>query len=232
MSAQSCLVTEDQVMAYVAGDVEPETGVELAQHLAECDACREVAVEYRTLTTCFEQVPATGALRWSQVESPFGALYLAATDQGLAWVSWRQPHADAVVAILEERFPDRPVVTDAQALAGWATQLVEYFAGKRTVFDLPVDLTALSDFERSVLEAARSIPYGEVIPYAEVARRIENPGASRAVGNALGHNPVAIVVPCHRVVKSDGSLGGYTGGEQFKRRLLAIEGRLDLPMAG
>ena len=108
----------------------------------------------------------------------------------------------------------------------------EYFAGTRTVFDQDVDLSVLSDFERSVLQTAREIPYGEVIPYAELARRIDKPKASRAVGNALGHNPVAIVVPCHRIVRSDGSLGGYTGGVEFKRKLLAIEGRLDLLLAG
>jgi methylated-DNA-[protein]-cysteine S-methyltransferase len=159
-------------------------------------------------------------------------MYVAATDAGLAWVSWRQSGVDGAVERMEERFPDRSVIHDPDAMAAWRMALQEYFAGERTGFDLDVDLSVLSDFEKSVLETARTIPYGEVIPYAELARRIQKPGASRAVGNALGHNPIAIVVPCHRVVRSDGSLGGYTGGVEYKRKLLAIEGRLDLLLAG
>ena len=220
------------MLAYVTGDIEQATEAEMSIHLADCTACRDRAVEYRMLEGCFEQVTPSEAVRWSWIDSPFGTMYLAATDKGLAWVSWRQPDVDAVAGMLEERFNGQPIVTDADALQPWGDQLSEYFDGRRTTFDLPVDLDSMRDFERSVLEAAQTIPYGEVIPYAEVARRIRKPKASRAVGNALGHNPVAIVVPCHRVVRSDGSLGGYTGGEECKRKLLAIEGRLDLLMAG
>ena len=125
---------------------------------------------------------------------------------------------------LREEFPDRPALRDPDALADVERQLAEYFAGSRRRFDLEVDLRPLTRFQRRVLEAAREIPYGRVVPYAELARRIGRPRASRAVGNALGHNPVGIVVPCHRVVKSDGGLGGYTGGVEFKERLLALEG--------
>jgi len=232
MSAQGCLFSEDQVLAYVAGDVSDEDTVEMALHLADCKACRDQALEFRTIEACLDRVESTTALRWSSFASPFGTMYVAATTRGLAWVSWRQTDADKCVEKLESRFPDHCVIQDPDAVADWTHQLEEYFAGERTSFDLDVDLATLSDFERSVLETAQSIPYGEVIPYAELARRIRKPGASRAVGNALGHNPVAIVVPCHRVVRSDGSLGGYTGGQEYKRKLLAIEGRLDLLMAG
>lgn len=232
MSAQSCRVTEDQVLSYVAGDMAGTEELEMAEHLADCAACREQAVDYRLLEVCLDHVTQEDAVRWSSFDSPFGTMYVAATEAGLSWVSWRQPDDDALLEVLSKRFPRRPLVRDDAALADWRTQLSEYFAGERTSFDLSVDLRSLSDFERAVLEAARGIPYGEVIPYAEVARRIRKPRAMRAVGNALGHNPVAIVVPCHRVVRSDGKLGGYTGGTEYKRKLLAIEGRLDLLLAG
>jgi methylated-DNA-[protein]-cysteine S-methyltransferase len=232
MSVDTCLVTDDQILAYVAGEAPEETATEMAQHLADCRSCCDRAVEFRILEDCLGQVTAAEAVRWTWFDSPFGAMYLAATDEGLAWVSWRQPDEDTLVGVLEERFPGRPVLHDPDGLTGWRDQLAEYFSGKRTAFDLPVDLRSMSDFERAVLETAREIPYGEVLPYAEVARRIKKPRASRAVGNALGHNPVAIVVPCHRVVRSDGTLGGYTGGVEYKRKLLAIEGRLDLLLAG
>jgi methylated-DNA-[protein]-cysteine S-methyltransferase len=158
-------------------------------------------------------------------------MYLAATDRGLARLSWRQPSPDAFEREIRTRFPGRPIIHDPEALAETERQLREYFSGDRSRFDLPVDLTALSPFERRVLETTRRIPYGQVVPYAELARRIGKPKAARAVGNALGHNPVAIVVPCHRVVRSDGGLGGYTGGVRYKRDLLKIEGRDDLARA-
>ena len=232
MSGPECLITTDQVLAFVAGDTTDTETIEIAEHLGTCSACCDQAVEFRTLGVCLDRECATDALRWDSFDSPFGSMYVAATEAGLAWVSWKQPDADAAVARMEERFPDHPVICDPDAVGGWRTELEEYFAGTRTVFDLDVDLSVLSEFERSVLQTAQKIPYGEVIPYAELARRIQKPKASRAVGNALGHNPVAIVVPCHRIVRSDGSLGGYTGGVEYKRRLLAIEGRLDLLMAG
>jgi methylated-DNA-[protein]-cysteine S-methyltransferase len=130
---------------------------------------------------------------------------------------------------MEERFPGRPVVRDGERLVEAERELREYFAGERSSFDLPVDLSSLSPFDRRVLEVAfRTIRFGEVVPYAELAKRIGKPKAARAVGGALGRNPVAIVVPCHRVVRSDGSLGGYGGGVRYKERLLEIEGRRDL----
>lgn len=103
------------------------------------------------------------------------------------------------------------------------TELAEYLAGKRTSFSVPVDLSALLPFQRRVLETAMSIPFGEVRSYAWVARRLSRPRAARAVGTALARNPVPIIVPCHRVRRSDGGLGGYLFGLPFKDRLLALE---------
>lgn len=108
-------------------------------------------------------------------------------------------------------------------LARVCRQLDEYFVGDRTAFDLPLELGG-TPFQRKVWQALEAIPYGETVSYGEVARRIGSPRAVRGVGGANGRNPVAIVVPCHRVIAADGSLGGYGGGLERKRRLLELEG--------
>jgi methylated-DNA-[protein]-cysteine S-methyltransferase len=228
MNATVCTRTEEEVLAYVCGELGEEDEQSLAEHLAECGGCRDQAVEFRSLQDVLADCCAREIVRWHSFATPFGRMYLAATDRGLARVSWRQPDEGAFVRWLERRFSGRPVVQDPAALEAAEEQLREYFAGERDRFDLPVDLSALGDFDRSVLEAARGISFGQVVPYAELARRIGKPRAYRAVGNALNRNPVAIVVPCHRVVRSDGTLGGYGGGVEYKERLLEIEGREDL----
>ena len=106
-------------------------------------------------------------------------------------------------------------------------QLKLYFAGERVRFDdLPLDLRGCTEFERRVYKATRSIPFGKVASYGQIAKAIGQPGAARAVGQALGNNPVAIMIPCHRVIASDGSLGGFTGGLHWKKKLLRHEGVL------
>ena len=111
---------------------------------------------------------------------------------------------------------------DATALDAAAVQLREYFAGERATFDLPLNPDG-NAFERRVWAELARIPYGDTASYAEIARRIGRPGAARAVGRANARNPIAIVVPCHRVIGSDGSLTGYAGGLDAKRALLALE---------
>ncbi len=119
---------------------------------------------------------------------------------------------------------ERPATAAARRLADRAREeLVEYLGGKRAFFSVPVDLLNVPDFQRRVLETARRIPFGEARPYAWVAERIGSPRAVRAVGTALGRNPVPIIVPCHRVWRSDGGLGGYLFGVGVKSRLLALE---------
>lgn len=103
-----------------------------------------------------------------------------------------------------------------------ATQLQEYFAGKRRIFDIPVKL-AVSSFQRDVLQATEHIPYGETRTYSQVAEMIERPGASRAVGSALAANPVPILIPCHRVIPARGGIGGYAYGPDMKRFLINLE---------
>ena len=100
---------------------------------------------------------------------------------------------------------------------------MEYFAGRRAFFSVPIDLSGTPDFQRRVLEAAKRIPFGEARPYAWIAGRVGHPHAVRAVGTALGRNPVPLIVPCHRVWRSDGGLGGYLFGGDLKRRLAELE---------
>ncbi|KPM53478.1 cysteine methyltransferase [Frankia sp. CcI49] len=113
---------------------------------------------------------------------------------------------------------------DDSAFAAAADQLAEYFAGRRTTFDLPLR-PAGTEFQREVWSALRDIPYAQTISYGELARRIGQPRASRAVGLANGRNPISIIVPCHRVIGANGSLTGYGGGLERKRHLLALEQR-------
>ncbi len=126
-------------------------------------------------------------------------------------------------AAQEPLAPPQAETSTSMLLDQARTQLAEYFRGERVVFHLPVDLHTCTPFERDVLTAAATIPYGEVRSYKWLAERVGRPGAARAIGNALHKNPVPVIIPCHRIVKSDGSLGGYAFGASWKTRLLALE---------
>lgn len=232
MTGESCGCSTEQILAYVCGELEGREELETAEHLGECGPCCEEAAEFRLLDGALRACCGEDVVRWHGFSMSFGRMYVAATDRGLVRVSWQQPDDDAFVEWLEEKFPGRPVVRDPEGLWEAERELREYFAGERDRFELPVDLSVVGEFDRRVLEAARRISFGQVVPYAELAHRIGRPKAARAVGGALGRNPVAIVVPCHRVVRKDGGLGGYGGGVEWKERLLALEGREDLLRAG
>lgn len=225
----------DRLLAFVLDEADDlRRAGAVARHLGRCARCRKRATDHRALRSGLESLSRADAVRWDVIEGAHGPAFAAVTDRGLARLSWTHDHDEESFRTgLEERFRDRPVIRDPDALRAVRTELEEYFAGRRSTFDMPVDLSALTEFERRVLGTLRKeVEYGEVIPYGELARRIGRPGSARAVGNALGRNPVAIVVPCHRVIRSDGSLGGYTGGLEFKRRLLDLEGRDDLLKTG
>lgn len=219
--------TDDEVLAWVLGDDQADDS-DLARHLAECPACLERAAEYRTLERSASACREGPVIRWRAFESPFGTMRIAASRRGLVALSWQAASDDDFIARLERCHKEAPVVCDCDELENAEDQLQEYFGRSRDGFDLPVDLSALTPFQRAVLDAANALGFGEVVTYTDIAERIGKPKASRAVGNALGQNPVAIIVPCHRVVRTDGSLGGYTGGLRYKRALLDIEGRQDL----
>lgn len=156
------------------------------------------------------------------VDSPLGALLLAATPEGLVRVAFVGEGHDAVLDALATAVSPRVLEAPAR-LDVVARQLEEYFAGRRRTFDVPVDLQLATGFRRLVLQHLREIPFGATESYAVVARAAGSPNAVRAAGSACATNPVPVVVPCHRVVRSDGSIGQYRGGVAAKQTLLALE---------
>ncbi len=160
---------------------------------------------------------------YATFDSPLGRLLTAATPRGLVRLAYDHNDFDAVLDGLAARVSPR-VIEALERLDEVRRALEDYFAGERRHFELAIDWTLVGPFGRRVLEATAGIAYGDVSTYSEVAARAGNPRASRATGNALGANPVPIVVPCHRVLRTGGGLGGYTGGLDNKRALLAIEG--------
>lgn len=152
---------------------------------------------------------------WTAVGSPLGPLMLTADDEGLTGL-----HMDS--GKYGPLAPRVGWVEDAAPFVDVAGQLDEYFAGDRTEFDVPMHPTG-TPFQLEVWQALTTIPYGEVRSYGEIAQQLGRPGASRAVGLANGHNPIAVIVPCHRVIGASGSLTGYGGGLERKRLLLDLE---------
>lgn len=162
---------------------------------------------------------------YARLDSPVGRLVLASTPQGLARLAYiDEGQEEAVMEDIAARLSPR-MLAAPRRLDAPRRELDEYFAGRRRAFDLTLDLRLLSAFTRRILDATARIPYGEVATYKEVATAAGSPRGFRAAGNALGSNPLPIVLPCHRVLHSGGGLGGYTGGLARKRVLLAIEGR-------
>lgn len=183
----------------------PGTGEEAGPRLADAAARKGIVdVAYRTLDT------------------PVGFLLLAATGQGLIRVVYPGQGHDAALSQLAERVSPR-ILNAPGRLGAVARQLDEYFARARTRFDVPVDLRLAAGFRRRVLEHLPFIPYGSTESYRQVAVAVGSPRAVRAVGSACAANPVPIVVPCHRVIRSDGTYGGYVGGPDARRALLALE---------
>jgi methylated-DNA-[protein]-cysteine S-methyltransferase len=156
--------------------------------------------------------------------SPVGELLVAVTPRGLIRLAYNaHEHADSVLEELARKVSPRVVEAPA-ALDEVRRELDEYFAGKRTAFEIPIDWRLHEGFGRRVLRATARIPFGKVLTYGEVAAKAGSPRGSRAAGNALGSNRIPIVVPCHRVVRSGGQIGGYTGGVERKEYLLELEG--------
>ncbi|TMD03784.1 MAG: methylated-DNA--[protein]-cysteine S-methyltransferase [Chloroflexi bacterium] len=172
-----------------------------------------------------ETADGSGALdvAYAMVDSPFGPLLVAASTRGLLRLAYPDEPVEALMAQLAEEVSPR-ILEAPGRLDPLRRQLDEYFAGSRRRFEFPIDWRLVHGFGRDVLRVTAHIPYGKVSTYGDVAVRTGRPKASRAVGNALGANPMPIVIPCHRVVRTGGGLGGYTGGVQRKERLLQLEG--------
>jgi methylated-DNA-[protein]-cysteine S-methyltransferase len=156
------------------------------------------------------------------IDSPVGTLLLAATELGLVRVAYESENHDSVLQQLGERISPRILEAPAR-LDAVNRELDEYFAGRLRAFTAPLDRRLSSGFRKTVLEHLTDIAYGHTASYAAVAELTGNPRAVRAVGTACATNPLPVVVPCHRVLRADGTLGGYLGGSDAKRTLLALE---------
>lgn len=234
----TCRAVQRELDAYRRGEVPAALVAAIDGHLAGCRPCRrerdtieEVAAalgdlpRVRTGRPIYPR-PARARAQWSLVESPIGPLQVGFRGRRICSVGLNETPEDEVEARIAARVGGP--VRQSETAPGWVEQAIAAaFAGRRARY-LPIDLEDLSPFDRAVLEKAREIPPGEFRTYAWIAREIGRPGAVRAVGTALGHNPVPFLVPCHRVVRSDLSLGGYAFGPDLKRRLLEREG---LPIA-
>jgi methylated-DNA-[protein]-cysteine S-methyltransferase len=162
---------------------------------------------------------------YGEVDSPLGRLTVAATPRGLVKVSFPTFSQEAVLVELADRVSPR-VLEAPERLDEVRRELEEYFEGRRREFELPLDWSLTSGFFRRVLRATARIGYGQVGTYTEMAARAGSPRAVRAAGNALASNPIPLVVPCHRVLRTGGGLGGYGGGLERKEFLLRMEGAL------
>lgn len=163
-----------------------------------------------------------GPVYWSVLEHGGWTLHLAATSRGLCYVGSANKPYEEMEEWVEKHMRPAKLIRDDKALAPYVGELADYIEGKLVRFTIPCDLVG-TPFQRSVWEALRSIPYGETRSYSEIAEAIGKPAAVRAVGSAIGANPVLMSVPCHRVIGKNGALTGFRGGLEMKSRLLSIE---------
>ena len=156
------------------------------------------------------------------MDSPVGTLLLMATPKGLVRIAFESEDRDEVLGEVSMQLSPR-ILESPRRLDPVRRELEQYFAGRLRDFEVPIDWSLAGDFARKVLRRTARIPYGSVASYGEVAFGVGSPRAARAVGNALGSNPIPVVVPCHRVVRTGGAIGGYGGGLPRKQWLLALE---------
>ena len=243
----SCRAIEPDLLSVAAGEAGPVAAGRVEVHVAGCRDCREELAHYRALEGMMATVrraplpddDATLAraqlasrladLRSRMVgfgifSSPLGRILIGRSEQGVALVEYL-PATGSLPAHVR-RLLGEDAVEDRAAIEGLRADLVEYLEGRRVRLDWPLDLRRMrSDFQRRVLEATAALPYGAVTSYAGIAARIGAPSAVRPVAQALRWNPLAIVIPCHRVIGNSGTLTGYAGRRvELKQRLLAVEG--------
>jgi len=167
----------------------------------------------------------TADLRYRLLPTPWGPMAAIARGRTLVGTVLPDRSARRLVRTVAARWPG--AAEGSHLLAGLAREVADYAAGRAARFTVPISLADRTEFQRSVLAACRRIPAGQVLTYGDLARRTGRPGAARAVGRALAANPIPLVIPCHRVVPSDGSIGGFSaaGGRALKRRMLEHERR-------
>jgi len=187
-----------------------------------------VELDRRALTAALARRAGKAALldvAYAEIDSPIGELMVFVTPRGLLRIKYADEPIEGVLADVASRVSPR--ILRAPARTDEARHELEaYFGLRRRTFNLPIDWSLVRGFTASVLRQTARIPFGDVLTYGQVAAQAGSPRAARAAGNALGSNPIPIVVPCHRVLHADGGLGGYSGGLDRKRYLLALEGSL------
>lgn len=167
-------------------------------------------------------------INYTMVDSPLGFLYLGQHARGLCVLTLGVDAKAKFFEYISKVFPDAELEESKSALMKTIDQLAEYFRGERVEFDLDLFATG-TEFQKQVWNALMTIPYGKTISYGALAATLNSPGGMRAVGAANGQNPIPIIIPCHRVIAADGSLGGYTGGLGIKRKLLDLEAQRTTP---
>lgn len=166
-----------------------------------------------------------GVVYYDGMLSPIGEIWIAGSEQGLLKIDLRISE-EHFLADLRKITPSKPI-RDAMKFTKIEGRFEEYFRGNKVIFDIPLDLRG-TEFQRDVWRAIYKIPYGRLSSYGRIAEEIGRPRAVRAVGNAVGANPLPIVIPCHRIIRADGGLGGYGGGIDLKLYLLSIEGIIEM----
>ena len=162
------------------------------------------------------------AVYWTLLNHNLWNMYIAATTEGLCYVGSQNAPFEELSGWAKKRLPNRKLTEEVDVLQPYAIELIDYLEGQRKDFSLSMDLHGTA-FQQSVWKALREIPYGQTVSYTDIAERIQKPSSVRAVGTAIGANPVLITVPCHRVIAKSGKLTGYRGGLEMKEQLLGLE---------
>ena len=247
----SCVVIEAAVPALTLGDLGVDDSAWAERHMETCPECRSLLGQTRRLDALIGQgsaqlidiqavqapvrrdqaktQTARSATVWS-METPVGDVFVAVSDRGVCEVDFAATIDEpSILARLRTRgFVPEMIAADRRNAEAEtiSEQVSDYLSGKRRSLDLPYDLGPVTPFTRQVLEATATIPFGSISTYGAIAARIGQPTASRAIGNALGRNPVPLLIPCHRVVRSDFTPGGFVGGSGIKEQLLTLEGAM------
>lgn len=166
--------------------------------------------------------PNHSTVYWSTIQNSNWHLYLAAISEGLCYVGSQDASFEQLSDYITAKFADHTLVEDDTQLEPYKSELLNYLSGRHTQFDIPI-YTKGTPFQQAVWQALAEIPYSETRTYSDIANSIGKPSAVRAVGTAIGANPVLIAIPCHRVIGKNGSLTGYRGGMEMKRQLLELE---------
>lgn len=164
----------------------------------------------------------TATIYWSLLKYKDWNFYIASTSKGLVFVGSQNKPFDELSEWAKKRFPRSPLIEDKEKLEPYMAEMIEYLEGKRKIFTVPFDYIGTA-FQLAVWNALCVIPYGQTKSYSDIANDINKPAAVRAIGAAIGANPILITVPCHRVVGKNGALTGYRGGLEMKKRLLDLE---------